>query len=276
MNQALAYGPEVEYVAVLLELNCTVARSEGCNGRCFDRALLDACRVRLGQAESLIGDLKVSQRRNLPEPSRATRWPTFRHPGLDPASSFERRSAPEARTRSVRAGPDEIDPRSRRILTRPRAPSSPATSSPPRAAPASSTWPPIMARTISCCASEHGIDPVFAVEADGKYRADWAWLRRARQRHQPQVQRARWPDLQRPARSWRIAGRIGGLPAFLSPSWRSKAKVIFRCTPQWFVPMDRALGANGVPPFDKLRVSGRWRMGQILVPLSLSLSKATR
>src|SRR5699024_5580464 len=23
-------------------------------------------------------------------------------------------------------------------------------------------------------------------------------------------------------------------------SWRSKAKVIYRCTPQWFVPMDRA------------------------------------
>jgi isoleucyl-tRNA synthetase len=22
----------------------------------------------------------------------------------------------------------------------------------------------------------HGIDPVFAVEGDGKYRADWAWL----------------------------------------------------------------------------------------------------
>ena len=24
-------------------------------------------------------------------------------------------------------------------------------------------------------------------------------------------------------------------------SWRSKAKVIFRCTPQWFVPMDKAM-----------------------------------
>ncbi len=24
-------------------------------------------------------------------------------------------------------------------------------------------------------------------------------------------------------------------------SWRSKAKVIFRCTPQWFVPMDKVL-----------------------------------
>src|SRR3546814_10778784 len=24
-------------------------------------------------------------------------------------------------------------------------------------------------------------------------------------------------------------------------SWRSKAKVIYRCTPQWFVPMDRVM-----------------------------------
>ena len=27
-------------------------------------------------------------------------------------------------------------------------------------------------------------------------------------------------------------------------SWRSKAKVIFRCTPQWFVPMDKPLALS--------------------------------
>ncbi|HEY0164905.1 MAG TPA: class I tRNA ligase family protein, partial [Sphingomicrobium sp.] len=30
-------------------------------------------------------------------------------------------------------------------------------------------------------------------------------------------------------------------------SWRSKAKVIYRCTPQWFIAMDRALGAADLP-----------------------------
>ena len=33
-----------------------------------------------------------------------------------------------------------------------------------------------MARTISCSARRTGIDPVFAVEDDGKYRDDWLWL----------------------------------------------------------------------------------------------------
>jgi isoleucyl-tRNA synthetase len=27
-------------------------------------------------------------------------------------------------------------------------------------------------------------------------------------------------------------------------SWRSKAKVIFRCTPQWFVPMDKPVSPS--------------------------------
>jgi isoleucyl-tRNA synthetase len=54
----------------------------------------------------------------------------------------------------------------------------------------------------------HGIEPVFAVEGDGKYRADWAWLGGQGIGHQPQVQRARWPDLFGPARS-------GGLLASL-------------------------------------------------------------
>src|SRR5690606_29479044 len=30
-------------------------------------------------------------------------------------------------------------------------------------------------------------------------------------------------------------------------SWRSKAKVIFRCTPQWFVPMDKPLKELPLP-----------------------------
>ena len=85
----------------------------------------------------------------------------------------------------------------------------------------------------------HGIEPVFAVEADGKYHADWAWLGGQGSVINPKFNAPDGPicnDLK----------STGGLLAASTDyqhsyphSWRSKAKVIFRCTPQWFVPMDR-------------------------------------
>jgi isoleucyl-tRNA synthetase len=85
----------------------------------------------------------------------------------------------------------------------------------------------------------HGIDPVFAVEGDGKYRADWAWLGGQGSVINPKFNAPDGPicsDLR----------ETGGLLAASTDykhsyphSWRSKAKVIFRCTPQWFVPMDQ-------------------------------------
>ncbi|VVT24970.1 Isoleucine--tRNA ligase [Sphingomonas sp. EC-HK361] len=87
----------------------------------------------------------------------------------------------------------------------------------------------------------YGIDPVFAVEADGKYRADWAWLG-----GQGSVINTRFVASDGPICSDLRAA--GGLLAASDDfrhsyphSWRSKAKVIFRCTPQWFVSMDRPL-----------------------------------
>ncbi|MEY4160519.1 MAG: isoleucine-tRNA ligase [Pseudomonadota bacterium] len=85
----------------------------------------------------------------------------------------------------------------------------------------------------------HGIEPVFAVEGDGKYRADWAWLGGEGSVINPKFNAPDGPIC--------IALReAGGLVAASADykhsyphSWRSKAKVIFRCTPQWFVPMDR-------------------------------------
>jgi isoleucyl-tRNA synthetase len=103
----------------------------------------------------------------------------------------------------------------------------------------------------------HGIDPVFAVEGDGKYREDWAWLG-----GQGSVINAKFNAPDGPICSdLREAGCLLAASADFKHSyphsWRSKAKVIYRCTPQWFVPMDRALGANNTvqaepveaPPF---------------------------
>jgi isoleucyl-tRNA synthetase len=87
----------------------------------------------------------------------------------------------------------------------------------------------------------NGIDPVFAVEGDGKYRADWAWLGGQGSVINPKFNAPDGPictDL-------RDAGALLAASADYQHSyphsWRSKAKVIFRATPQWFIPMDRNL-----------------------------------
>ncbi len=85
---------------------------------------------------------------------------------------------------------------------------------------------------------QYGIEPVFAVEADGKYRADWAWLP-----GQGSVINAKFNAPDGPiCEALRAAGGLLAASADYKHSyphsWRSKAKVIYRCTPQWFVPMD--------------------------------------
>jgi isoleucyl-tRNA synthetase len=86
----------------------------------------------------------------------------------------------------------------------------------------------------------HGIDTVFAVEADGRYRADWAWLG-----GQGSVINAKFNAPDGPICSdLREAGALLAASADFKHSyphsWRSKAKVIFRATPQWFIPMGDA------------------------------------
>jgi isoleucyl-tRNA synthetase len=86
----------------------------------------------------------------------------------------------------------------------------------------------------------HGIDPVFAVDAGGFYRADWPWLG-----GQGSVINNKFNAPDGPINSdLREAGALLSAGEFRHSyphSWRSKAKVIYRCTPQWFIAMDRAL-----------------------------------
>ncbi|MHA0361109.1 isoleucine--tRNA ligase [Sphingomonas aquatilis] len=91
----------------------------------------------------------------------------------------------------------------------------------------------------------HGIDPVFAVDGAGMYRPDWAWLG-----GQGSVINKKFTSAEGP-----ICSDLREAGALLSASddfahsyphsWRSKAKVIFRATPQWFIPMDRAILNDG-------------------------------
>ncbi|OYY91787.1 MAG: isoleucine--tRNA ligase [Sphingomonas sp. 28-66-16] len=91
----------------------------------------------------------------------------------------------------------------------------------------------------------HGIEPVFAVDAAGMYREDWAWLG-----GQGSVINKKFVAADGPICSdLRAAGALlaasDDFKHSYPHSWRSKAKVIFRCTPQWFVPMDKALSPAG-------------------------------
>jgi isoleucyl-tRNA synthetase len=91
----------------------------------------------------------------------------------------------------------------------------------------------------------NGLLPQFVVEADGRYRDNWLWLPRTDERSLSVIH----PKFNAPdgpvCSDLREAGALLGASTdyrhSYPHSWRSKAKVIFRCTPQWFVPMDRPL-----------------------------------
>jgi isoleucyl-tRNA synthetase len=91
----------------------------------------------------------------------------------------------------------------------------------------------------------NGINPVFAVMDDGRYRDDWGWLGAADERRMSVIN----PKFNAPdgpvCSDLRETGALLAASADYAHSyphsWRSKAKVIFRCTPQWFVPMDRVM-----------------------------------
>src|SRR5690606_36167058 len=129
----------------------------------------------------------------------------------------------------------------------------------------------------------HGIDPVFAVEGDGKYREDWLWLG-----GQGSVINNKFNAPDGPICSdLREAGALLAASADYQHSyphsWRSKAKVIYRCTPQWFVSMDKALPPSHCAQF----VQSRWEneggaiappaaLGPTLRQLAINAISATR
>jgi isoleucyl-tRNA synthetase len=91
----------------------------------------------------------------------------------------------------------------------------------------------------------HGIDPVFAVDAAGMYRPDWLWLG-----GQGSVINKKFVASDGPiCIDLREAGALlaasDDFQHSYPHSWRSKAKVIFRCTPQWFIPMDQSSSPIG-------------------------------
>ena len=101
----------------------------------------------------------------------------------------------------------------------------------------------------------NGLEPVFAVMADGRYRDDWEWLGAGDLDENGKERRRSVINKPFNSPEGPICNDLREAGALLSASddyqhsyphsWRSKAKVIYRCTPQWFVPMDKELGGGG-------------------------------
>ncbi|HZF46050.1 MAG TPA: isoleucine--tRNA ligase, partial [Sphingomonadaceae bacterium] len=93
----------------------------------------------------------------------------------------------------------------------------------------------------------HGINPVFVVEADGRYREDWPWLGGQGSVINPKFNAPDGPICTDLKLAGGLLAASTDYPHSYPHSWRSKAKVIFRCTPQWFVPMDKPLATLEFP-----------------------------
>ncbi|MBL8649369.1 MAG: isoleucine--tRNA ligase [Sphingopyxis sp.] len=87
----------------------------------------------------------------------------------------------------------------------------------------------------------NGVDPVFAVEGDGKYREDWGWLAGQGSVINPKFNAPDGPICSDLREAGALLAASADYKHSYPHSWRSKAKVIYRCTPQWFVPMDKVM-----------------------------------
>ncbi|HLL32129.1 MAG TPA: isoleucine--tRNA ligase [Allosphingosinicella sp.] len=102
----------------------------------------------------------------------------------------------------------------------------------------------------------NGLDPAFAVDDAGFYRNDWEWLGGL-----GSVINAKFnaPDGPICIGLSEHGGLLAASQDFRHSyphSWRSKAKIIFRCTPQWFIPMDsgeRTLRDTALAAIDETR-----------------------
>ena len=88
---------------------------------------------------------------------------------------------------------------------------------------------------------EHDIHPVFAVNGGGFYREDWLWLGGQGSVIAPKLNAPDGPICSDLRQAGALLAASQDYKHSYPHSWRSKAKLIFRCTPQWFIPMDKPL-----------------------------------
>ncbi|QZH76250.1 MAG: isoleucine--tRNA ligase [Erythrobacter sp.] len=267
VNQALAYGPEVEY-----ELNFLggrrylVARELGPsfraryhNGGDGQQMLADHSvsasefRDNYGELAERSGGSVCTEFKGSDLAGTLCRHPManlFRHPGLDPGSRLNADSSEGSGTPDQVRGDDlegNIDPSSplAEFFLRPR-PMLPGDFVTTDSGTGLVHMAPDHGEDDFDLCKAHGINPVFAVEADGRYRADWAWLGGQGSVINPKFNAPDGPICTDLREAGALLAASADYQHSYPHSWRSKAKVIYRCTPQWFVPMDRGLGESAV------------------------------
>jgi len=116
----------------------------------------------------------------------------------------------------------------------------------------------------------HGIEPLFVVGPDGRYRDDWPVVGG---QHVYNVNGRLGAKGDVVTRALSEAGALladGDYPHSYPHSWRSHAKLIYRCTPQWFIPMDAAIPSplEGEGQVARLRDQGEGASFPDTAPLS--------
>jgi len=211
VNQALAYGPEVEYTLLQVVVNY----EEGTTGNLAEggkylvaSALLDSFKKRLQlQSPDLFDWIELKAIKGSDLASTIARHPMhalggfFARPRPFLAGDFV---TTDSGTGLVHMSPDHGED------------------------------------DFDLCKA-NGLDPVFAVEGDGKYREDWGWLGGQGSVINPKFNAPDGPICTDLRESGGLLAASADYQHSYPHSWRSKAKVIYRCTPQWFVPMDKVM-----------------------------------
>ncbi|WP_310533290.1 isoleucine--tRNA ligase [Novosphingobium sp.] len=122
----------------------------------------------------------------------------------------------------------------------------------------------------------NGIEPVFAVEGDGKYREDWAWLGGEGSVINPKFNAPDGPICTALREAGGLLAASADYKHSYPHSWRSKAKVIFRCTPQWFVPMDKKVDRQAALCATEAGIRAEQGEGETLRDLALKAITDTR
>ena len=255
VNQALAYGPEVEYALFDIAVIQTVQEGvnpgdhpahKAVNGKRVLVANVAALVERLEDAMSAYWGVMIQMRRRQVVEATNLTGAMVRHPIANHLRHSREGGNPEARTSA------SLDPRLRGDdeklgffdKLRPMLPGDLVTTD---AGTGLVHMAPDHGEDDFLLCREYGIDPVFAVDAGGMYRADWAWLG-----GQGSVINKKFVSAEGPiCADLRAAGALlaasDDYKHSYPHSWRSKAKVIQRATPQWFIAMDRELALPSPP-----------------------------
>jgi isoleucyl-tRNA synthetase len=243
VNQAIAYGPDVEYVLVAVPAMTPVdtrVRSTGEVATAPEPYLLIVAKQLLSTLSERIGMALIA---------------TMEFKGSDLAGTMARHPMANVFSGEGRspdgAASDTLDPGLRRdtpmaeFFLRPR-PFLPGDFVTTDSGTGLVHMSPDHGEDDFDLCKANGIDPVFAVEGDGKYRADWAWLGGQGSVINPKFNAPDGPICEALREAGGLLAASADYKHSYPHSWRSKAKVIYRCTPQWFVPMDRPIDQNAL------------------------------